>query len=205
MAFGHERPDDPQRHALDQDDGAERIVRGRKELAVDGLADHHDECGTRLVFGADGAAGGNLPIGDRRVVGGDALDVGHPVLAGIFGLAHLPDQVGDLSDRGGLAPDCLGVADRQGRGAARAAAGAKRRHRSRLDDEQVGAETLDLLAHGLVGALTDGHHRDQRGDADEDPEHGQHRAHLVAHQRLHRRGQDHHSERPGKRRSARRC
>ena len=203
LAFGRERADDAQRHALDQDDGADRIVRGRKEIADDGLAEHRHEGGAALVVAADRAAGGNLPIGDRRVVGGNALDGGRPVLVGVFGLARLPDQVGDLPDGLVLAPDRLGIGDGQGRGAARPAAGAHARHRSRDDDNQVGAEACELLLHRVVGALPDGHHRDQRGDADEDAEHGQRRAHLVARQRLRRRGQDHQAEGPGKRGSAR--
>ena len=51
-----------------------------------------------------------------------------------------------------------------------------------------------LLLHGHVRALTDAHHRDHRGDADDDPEHGEDRAHLVAPQGSERRGQRHAQE-----------
>ncbi len=202
MAFGHQRADDAQGHALDQNDRAERVVGGRKELMEHGLAENRHERGAVLVFDADGAAGSNLPIGDRRIVGGDPLHHGRPVLAGVFDLAALADQIGDLSDGLVLVLNRPGIADGQGRGAAGAAPSAQARHRAGNDDEQVGAEAFKLLAHGVVGALPDRHHRNQRGDADEDAEHGQRRPHLVARQRLHGGGQDHHTEGPGQRRAA---
>ena len=50
------------------------LSEGAKSWWSDGLANHRHERGAALVFGADAAAGGDLPIGDRRVVGGNALD-----------------------------------------------------------------------------------------------------------------------------------
>ena len=65
------------------------------------------------------------------------------------------------------------------------------------------AEARELFLHGIVGALPDGNHDDQRRYADKDAEHGQRRAHLVARKRLHCRRQDHQAEGPGKRGAAR--
>ena len=203
LTFGGERPDDAQRHALDQDDGAHRIVRGSKQIAKDSLADDRHQRGAALVFGADAATGGDLPVRDRRIVGSDALDVGRPILAGIFSLTRLPDQVGDFARRLVLAPDCQSVGNGEGRGTARPPASAHARHRPWNNDDQVGAEARELFLHGIVGALPDGNHDDQRRHADKDAEHGQCRAHLVTRKRLHRRGQDHQAEGPGKRGAAR--
>lgn len=72
------------------------------------------------------------------------------------------------------------VVDGQRRRAAGAGTYAGGRRRAGQDNEEVSAKAFDLLAHRFVGALPDGDHRDQRGDADEDAEHGECRAHLVA-------------------------
>ena len=131
------------------------------------------------------------------------MDVGRPILAGVFGLTRLPDQVGDFASCLVLAPDCQSVGNGEGRGTARPPAGAHARHRPRNNDDQVCAEARELLLHGIVRSLPDGNHYDQRRYADKDAEHGQRRTHLVARKRLYRRSQDHQAEGPGKRGSAR--
>ena len=69
-------------------------------------------------------------------------------------------------------------------------------HRGGAGDnhQKVGSEALDLLAHRVVRALADGDHGDQRGNPNEDTQHGQRRSHLVAGERLECRGHDHQGE-----------
>ncbi len=50
---------------------------------------------------------------------------------------------------------------------------------SRKDHDVGHPDAFELGRDDVVEALDDGHHRDHRGDADDDPEHGQQRAHLV--------------------------
>ena len=58
-----------------------------------------------------------------------------------------------------------------------------RRH-AREDHEEVRAEGRDLRLDGGLGALAHADHRDDAGHADDDAERRQHRAHLVARDRL---------------------
>ena len=62
------------------------------------------------------------------------------------------------------------------------------------DHEKIGAKAFDLLADGVIGALADIDHRDQSGDPDKYAQHRQHGPHLIAKDRLHRGGRDHHPE-----------
>ncbi len=55
---------------------------------------------------------------------------------------------------------------------------------ARHDVDHVGARSLDLLLDGRLSTLAERHHGDDRADADDHAEHSQHRAHLVAVQRL---------------------
>ena len=87
-----------------------------------------------------------------------------------------------------------GVGRRQGRHATPARAHAGRSGGAGNHHQQVGAEAVDLLLHCGVGALADAHHGDDRGDADDDAEHGQRRAQLVAPQRAQRRAHGHAQE-----------
>src|SRR5581483_7191858 len=54
------------------------------------------------------------------------------------------------------------------------------------DEEQVDAQTLDALGHGLLRALPDSHESDHSADADDDAQHGERGPHLVGDQRLER-------------------
>src|SRR5262249_9362384 len=65
-------------------------------------------------------------------------------------------------------------------GGAAAAARAARRARARQDDEQVGAHRRELVLDHLLGALADGHHRDDGADADDDAERREEAPDLVA-------------------------
>ena len=167
---------------------------------MDRSANHHDEGGALFVLLCDAAAGLDGPIGDGRIIDRDRLNIGGPVLIAHLHLAHLPHQIGDQRDGRRLAADRLRVGDGQRRRAAKARPRAAGQHRARKHHREIGAETLDLLAHRRVRAIADRHHGDQRGDADEHAEHGQRRAQLVASDRLYRGRDDHRRE--GQRRDA---
>ena len=194
LALGDQHADHLQRHALDLDEGADRVFAGTEQLAVHRLPDDDDEVGLVFVLGRDAAPGGDPPVGDRRVVCAHALDGRRPILVAVLHLALLADEVADLRDRGILAADRARIRNRQRGGAAEAGADAARGQRAGQDHDDVGAEALDLLADRLAGAIAHGDHDDERGDADEDAEHGERRTHLVASDRLGRGGEDHERE-----------
>ena len=56
LALGGEHADHLQRHALDLDGGADRVLAGTEELAIHRLADDDDEVGLAVVLGGDAAA-----------------------------------------------------------------------------------------------------------------------------------------------------
>ena len=145
---------------------------------------------------ADDASGRDVPVGDRRIIGADALNRCGPVLIAVLNLALLANEIADLRNGGIFAADRLRVIDRQRTGAAKAGANAAGGDGARQDHDDIGAEALDLLSHRLVGAVADRDHHDERGDADENAQHGQRRAHLVASDRLRRGGEDHQAEGP---------
>jgi hypothetical protein len=128
------------------------------------------------------------------VVGRDPLDGGVPVLIGVLDLARLPIQIADFSDGWIVALDRHRVADPQRRCAARPGARAARCRRTGHDHQEIRSEARDLPGDGHVGALPDRDHRDERRDADEDAQHGERRAELVAADRLDCRAQDHEAE-----------
>ena len=125
----------------------------------------------------------------------------------VLHLPRLADEITDLRDRRILAANRARVRDRERGSAAEAGADAAQGERAGQDHDDVGTEALDLLAHRLAGAVADGDHNDERGNADEHPEHGERRAHLVAPDRLSRGGEDHEREgekAAGRQRQARR-
>ncbi len=109
LALGGEDADDAQRHAAHLDESAQRVLASGEQLAIDGLAEQHDEIGLALVVPGQSPARRDLPIGDRRVIGADALDRRRPVLVGIERLPLLADEIADLRDRRVLAPDRVRV------------------------------------------------------------------------------------------------
>ena len=91
LALGDEHADHLQRHALDQDGGADRVFAGTEELVVHRLPDDDDEVGLVFVLGRDAPPGGDLPVRDRRIVCVHALDGRRPVLVAVL---HLPRSGG---------------------------------------------------------------------------------------------------------------
>src|SRR5206468_711076 len=84
------------------------------------------------------------------------------------------------------APDRVDVGLGQARGPSPARAHPALRHRARKDHEHVRPEARDLLLDRVLGALADGEHRDDRGDADDDAESRERGTHEVPLQRSER-------------------
>jgi hypothetical protein len=62
---------------------------------------------------------------------------------------------------------------------ARAHADARAGNTARQNNNQVAADRGNLFPDSLLGAGSDSHHCDHRGNADDDAEHGERRAHSV--------------------------
>jgi len=54
--------------------GADRVLSRAEKPTRHGLPEQHDESRLGIIIGRDGAAGSDLPIGDRRIAGTDTLD-----------------------------------------------------------------------------------------------------------------------------------
>ena len=80
---------------------------------------------------------------------------------------------------------------RVGAGVAGAAANAAHVLRACADEQQIRADAGNLRLHRSLRSLANADHGDHRGHADDDAEHGQRRAHLVANQRAKSNSNDH--------------
>ena len=128
------------------------------------------------------------PVADVEELGRRARDARRPVLV----LAHDGD-LGRLRGRRPshgrrLRPHGLQVVPGQRRQAPEAARDPARRRRAREHDEHVGPHGREDARHAGLRALADGHHRDDRRNADDDAERRQEAARLVAHERGDRDG-----------------
>ena len=120
------------------------------------------------------------PVADDEVVGADAehllrLPVGVAV-----------DDLAAGARPAATAARTAGHSVGDGVGVGRRSASARRLSRTPpllaaagKDDDDVGAEALELALHQRAGALADRHHGRDRGDADDHAEHGQAGAQLV--------------------------
>ncbi len=102
LSFRRENANHTQRHAFDLDDRADRVGVGAEQLAGNGLAKDHDQRGVVVVVLRNAATRGDLPVGDGRIIGTDALNVGRPVLIGVLHLPHLADEIAHTADRAEL-------------------------------------------------------------------------------------------------------
>src|SRR3977135_3267888 len=182
LAARRQEADHAHRLPLDQDRRADRVLIRCEQLAVGGLADHADHRGILSVRLGQGAPRRELPVQDVEEGGRDALDRGAPVVAAVLRLRDLPIEIADPRHGRDLALDGFGVGHRQRGGAAVAGAHAVLRAGARPDDEKAGGEAGHPLSHRVVGGVAERDHRDQGGHADEDAEHRQHGAQLVAHE-----------------------
>ena len=162
----------------DADDFAHGIVVG-KEAVGGGLSQHADlGGGTHVEVGEHGAFRQG-PGADGEVIHAFAHDAGAPVVFAGRDLRALADFRADGQHAGNFVLDGEGVFHRKRAGAAETGknAAAVDAAGKNLDDvlAEGGDARLDL---GLRG-FAEGDHGDDRADADDDAEHGQHGPHFI--------------------------
>jgi hypothetical protein len=194
LAFGLEHADHGEGHFEDADLGAHGILAFAEQLGGDRLTDHHDAVRSRVVAGREEAARRRIPVPHLGELRRRALGGRRPVFVPVDDLHALAAKVSDGADGQAFPLDGRGVLQRQGGYASPSRTDAAGRHRSRHDHQEVRAEALDLFLDGDVRALPDAHHGDHRRHADNDAEHREDRAHLVAPQSAKRRVQRHPQE-----------
>ena len=121
---------------------------------------------------------------DGHVVGGRAHDVDVDVLRAAFDLEvarQLGDHVGHVA---GVVGERRVIIHREAH--ADVARDPAHEALARKDRQQGGAERLDPVLDGLLGARTERDHGDHRPDTDDDAQHGEQRAELVGPDRLKR-------------------
>ena len=141
-------------------------------------------------LGEAAAAAPPASCGSSKYSGVVPLHAGRPVLVFARRPARRAEhRRGVACTDGDLGLDGLEIVPGERGLRAEAALRAARRRCARHDDEQVGAHRGEGLLDLRLGALADGDHGDDRGDADDDAERGEKRAHLVAQQRAERDAQ----------------
>ena len=196
MTLDTEDADDLHGHVPDADPGADRVLEFAEEVRGGGLAEEAHRAALGLVFRRQRAPGDDGPVPDLEVARRDAEDARGPVLIAVDRLRALPVDVGEVRDGGVLFEDRRAVGHPQRRSAPDPRADAVGARRPGKNDEHVRAEALELGLERRTGAFADREHRDQGRDPDEDAEHRQRRAHLVAADPAQCRDQRHRQERP---------
>src|ERR1039457_4476779 len=178
LAFGREQPDDLARYGLQSDACADRILIGKKLLANILTNDADGRAGSDLRV-RKLAAGLNGPIANIEVGVVDAVDGRRPVRVRVDGLhgfggcwrhgAHARDIAVDRLHVGLFEELCFG---------------AKSTRRSTLLAGHQGKDVLpqgvNLRGNACGGSVANRDHRDDRGDTDDDTQHGQYRTHDIA-------------------------
>jgi hypothetical protein len=167
------------------------IWKGIFLIIGDGLADERDLRRAVDIRLRDEAAVGQLPLANLLELRRDALNRRRPVLLAADHLLHLAQDRRSAGDDRDLAHDRLGIHVGEALPAAQARARTADGHGARQDNEQVRAETRNLLLDQRLGAFADRHHRDDGADADDDAQHGEKRAQLVAPERAERDAKSH--------------
>jgi len=135
----------------------------------------------------------NGPLSNVRILLTHSLDLGVPILAAENYLRARVDCRRNHRDAWHFAFDGVQVFNRQGVCACVTSAGADATDvlRSGTDKKQVGADASDLFLNRLLRSLANADHRDDCGNANDDAQHSQRRAHLVSYQRAKRYSNDH--------------
>ena len=175
--------DDLERLVLDANVLADRVLRAEQVLR-DRRADDSHARALRHVVLADERAVADSQRADLHEFRRHARDGRIPVLVAVDDLVRGADCRGHVADildlrRNGLGVIVLERLHRAGR-TARAAAVRGARH----DRDGVGAEALEVRGDARAHAHANGDERDDGGDADDDAEHRQERAHLVRKERM---------------------
>ena len=172
-----ENADDLERYAVDGERATDQIF-GRHFEVLGYLAAEHDDASARGQVAlrehrpdvyVDGMHG--------REVRRRADHIVEQVLVAELDLATAGEFRDDFGKQGRIADQRLVVVDRE-----RNAVGGRDAPPERLaghDREHPGTELVDLLVHGALCTRAERHHRDHRGDADDDAEHRQARTQQV--------------------------
>ena len=173
----------------DADDGERRLadahglpdrVRGASEQALHHrLSEEHDLRSGIDVGLREDAARRDRPAPDLEVLGRGPGDRGRPVQLVTDDRLVRAKLRRRRFHRRHLGPDRREVVPRERGHAAEAAERSARGRRAGHHDEEVRAHRREGLLHLRLRARADGHHRDDRGDADDDAERREERPHLV--------------------------
>ena len=109
-----------------------------------------------------------------------AENAGEPILIAGRDLCGRDNFFADGGDAGHFAPDRFGIFDFQRARAAPARANAARGRAAGKNQDHIFAETRDLRFDLRLRAVADADHRDDRADADDDAERGQHGTQFVS-------------------------
>ena len=182
--FSLEHADDLERDPAD----LKRLVDHRRRIAVEHLrhggAEHHVALARVVVAGGEHPAVGHRVVLDLHVVRRGADDVHIAVLVAVLDLKRLLHLGDDGLEQVRVAEQGLVVVGAED-GAVGDANAAERRLAGH-DAEDVGAERGDAVVDRLLRAGAERHHGDDRADADDDAQHGEHRPERVGPDRLKR-------------------
>ena len=182
LPFRAEYAHDREGHAAHADAGTDGIGL-TEQLFAHALAQHHTGACAAIVGITQAFAEHQRPIVDGEEIRFHALPTGRPVL---FGLDHLRAAAHDAADIGRFGnafTNRRGVLGGQRKDAARAHAHAALSTEIRHHIDAITAEFGDGRIQLRLRALTDGHHDDDGGNADDHAQRGQDAAHPVAAQR----------------------
>ena len=175
---------------LDAHDLAGRIGVGPEQSFGDGLPEHHD-LGARVgLLGRQPRPEAHRPVADLEELRRRPVDDGQPVAVLADDLPGGVDPRRDELHVGDVGLDGAQIVPGQGGKRAGAGLGAAGRLGPRRDDEDVGAHRSERLLDAGPRPFADRHHGDDGGDADDDAQRGEERAHLVAQERAPRDAHD---------------
>jgi len=181
LALGEHETDHAARDLANPHAVTQRIA-AAKQLLAHGLAEQADGATGAHLAWVKTASGGEFPGPDLEVAVVDAIDRGQPALIAGDGRERPRGTRRDFRDTAQFARDGFGVGEAKLRGFGALHADAL----TGPHDEEVRAQARDIGRHARCRALADGDHGDDRGDADDDAEHGQGRAQQIAPDRAHR-------------------
>ena len=165
------------RGAADPDDAANG-VQGAEEVVGHGGAQHADLRLEGLVVVDPEAAPGDLELADPEVRQRGPIQGRLRIAIGVDHLAHGLEKGRHAGHADRVPRDGATVALGEPSGGLAARAG--RLRRLGKHEERIGAEAVDLAADLIRRAGPEGRHRDDRRHADEDAQHGERGARLVA-------------------------
>ena len=179
LPFSLEHADDRERRLPDPHGLPDGVRRRAEEALDDGLPEDDDLRAGIDVRLREEVARRRRPGPDLEVLGRRSRHRRRPVeLVADDRLVRAELRSGCLH-RWDLAPDGREIVPRERRHAAEAAERAARRRRAGHHDEEVRPHRGERLLDLRLRAGADRHHRDDGGDADDDAERREERAHLV--------------------------